>query len=94
MNQSEDQSNQEKQLQFLKQLEVLEQKVKLYLSQQSIARYGSIKAANPEKAMQVVLIMAKAIEAGQVKRKLTDEEFKQVLRELQEPKKEFRIKKI
>ena len=94
MNQSEDQSNQEKQLQFLKQLEVLEQKVKLYLSQQSIARYGGIKAANPEKAMRVVLIMAKAIEAGQVKRKLTDEEFKQVLRELQEPKKEFRIKKI
>ena len=94
MNQSEDQSNQEKQLQFLKQLEVLEQKVKLYLSQQSIARYGSIKAVNPEKAMQVVLIMARAIEAGQVKRKLTDEEFKQVLKELQEPKKEFRIKRI
>lgn len=100
----EDQSNQEdllkqfanqqqKQLQLLKQLEVLESTVKQYLSKQAKQRYGNLKAGHPEKAMQVLAALAQLIQAKQISHELTDKEFKVILMQLQGPKKEFKVRR-
>ena len=43
--------------------------------------------------MQITIIIAQAAQSGQLKRKLTDEELKNLLRELDQNKKEFKIRK-
>lgn len=42
-----------------------------------------MKTAHPEIAMKAVMILAKAIELGQLKQELSDDEFKSLLIEMQ-----------
>ena len=64
-------------------MQVLEHKVKNYLSKEALSRFGNLKTAHPEIAMKAVMILAKAIELGQLKRELGDDEFKSLLIEMQ-----------
>ena len=89
MSQDEDQVR--KYLEIQKQFEALEQVVKQKLSKEAIARYGNIKAAHPEKAMQVITALAQLVQQGQIQETITDDLLKQILLKLQEPKKEFKI---
>ena len=82
---------QEKQLQD--QIDQIENIAKQYLSKEALSRYNNLKLAHKEKAMQITIIIAQAAQAGQLKRKLTDEELKNLLRELDQNKKEFKIRK-
>jgi DNA-binding TFAR19-related protein (PDSD5 family) len=86
------QNQQEKQSQLLKQIERLEHTVKQHLTKEAITRYGNLKAGHPEKAMQAIAVLAQLIQAGQIKKKLSDEEFKTILKHMQQ-KKEFKITK-
>jgi DNA-binding TFAR19-related protein (PDSD5 family) len=85
--------NQDEQKQLLKQIEILEQKVKQQLSREAITRYGTLKAGHPDKAMQALLILAQLMEAKQITHKLSDEEFKSILMQIQQPKKQFTLKR-
>ena len=91
MNEQENQY--QKYFELQKQFEALEQKVKQYLTKEAIARYGNIKAEHPDKAVQVVSMLMQFIQTNQIAEKLTDETFKEILRRMQEPKKEFKITK-
>jgi len=71
------------------QLEVL---VKQFLTKEAISRYGNLKSAHPEQAIKALAIIAQLIEQNQIKHKLTDQEFKAILVQIQE-KKTFNIKK-
>ena len=65
------------------QLQVLEHQVKNYLSKDALSRFGNLKTAHPDIAMKVIMILAKAIEAGQIKEELSDDALKSLLIELQ-----------
>lgn len=80
-----------KTFQLQKQVEALETLIKKYLDKNAITRYGNIKAAHPEKAMQVLAILAQLIQQGQIKQPISDDEFKALLMQLTQEKKQTKI---
>ncbi len=89
MNQNQTEQQQEVQAQF----EQLELTVKQFLSKEALERYGNIKTVYRDKAIQLSVILAQAIQQGKIKRKISDEELKRILRQLQPKKGEFKIKR-
>ena len=91
-NQLEQQQTQslKEQLELQKQIQYLENVVKQYLTKEAISRYGNLKTAHPEKAIQVITLIAQALQTGNIIEKITDREFKQLLQNLQ-TKKDFKI---
>lgn len=81
----------QKQLELQKQIQLLETTVKQFLAREAITRYGNIKAAHPQKAMQIITILAQLIQSGQIKEQINDAQFKEMLLKLQEPKQETKI---
>ena len=77
------------QIELNQQIEMLENIAKQYLSKEAISRYGNLKAAHPDVAIQAIAVIAQA--AGQIKEKISDEQFKNILKQMQKPKKEFKI---
>lgn len=80
-----------KQVQLQQQIEILENMAKSFMTREAISRYGNLKSAHPDKAVQAVAIIAQAVESGQLKEKLDDEQFKRLLMQLTPPKKEFKF---
>ena len=79
------------QIKLQRQVEMLEGMVKPKMTREAISRYGNLKSAHPEKAIQIIAILAQAIQQGQITETITDEKLKSLLIQLEEPKKEFRI---
>ena len=84
----------QKQLELQKQIEILENIAKQYLSKEAVTRYYTLKSAHLEKALHVITIIAKLAESNQLQEKLTDEQFKRLLLNMEKPKREFKIKKF
>ncbi|MFH1210962.1 MAG: DNA-binding protein [archaeon] len=80
-----------KQIQLQQQIELLETIAKQFMTKEAISRYGNLKAAHPEKAIQAIAIIAQAVESGQLKEKLNDEGFKKLLQQLTPEKREFKF---
>ncbi|MBU4503025.1 MAG: hypothetical protein KKA79_10605 [Nanoarchaeota archaeon] len=81
------------QVQLQRQVEMLEMIAKQKMTKEAISRYGNLKAAHPEKAIQIIAILAQAIQQGQITEQITDEKLKSMLMQLEPPKKEFKITK-
>lgn len=79
------------QAQLQQQIAALDNMAKQYLTAQALSRYGSIKAAHPEKAIQVMVVITQSVQNGQMKEKMTDEQLKELLLRLEKPRKEFRM---
>lgn len=77
---------------FKQQVAQLEGIVKQRMTKEAIARYGNIKAANPQKSVQIVAVLGQLIQGGRVDT-IDDELFKKILMRIQEPKKDFNIRK-
>jgi|TARA_Y100000310_G_scaffold97577_1_gene95216 programmed cell death protein 5 len=94
-NKMQEQQNQQVQeeLKLQQQIEVLEEFVKKHLTKEAIQRYGNLKAAHKEKAIQVITLIAQALQSGQITDKISDEQFKQILKQLQPDKREFKIRR-
>lgn len=90
--QQQAQSQIKEQVEMQQQLEMLETFIKQYLTKEAIQRFGTLKAAHPEKAVQVMAALAQAIRSGQIRDKINDEMLKSILWQLQNQK-EFRIRK-
>lgn len=84
----------QQQLELQKRIQALEGLMKKYLSREAISRYSALKTVHPEQAVRVLAAMAQLIQTGRVKKQLNDEEFKDILRMMQQPKREFTIKRI
>ncbi|MBI2655080.1 hypothetical protein HYX06_01510 [Candidatus Woesearchaeota archaeon] len=84
----------EEQSQIQQQVEQMESVVRQFLSKESLARYGSLKAAHKEKALQLLVVLFQAIQKGQVKGKVEDALLKKILEQLAPAKKEFKIKRV
>ncbi len=64
------------------------------LDQDARQRLMNIRMVKPELAIGVENYLITAASAGKLNRPLTDEELKQLLIHLQQPKKQFRINRI
>lgn len=93
--QLQNQSNYDEETQLNQQIEQLESMVRQKLSKDALARYGSLKTAHPETAMQLLSILGQAIQAGQIRKEISDEEFKGLLSKIHKAtRKEFHIRNI
>ena len=85
------QAQEEAQLQQqINQLEIL---VKQHLTKEALTRYGNLKAAHPEKAVQLLVVLGQAAQSGQLSGKVDDSQLKELLKRLTPEKKDFKIKR-
>jgi DNA-binding TFAR19-related protein (PDSD5 family) len=84
-------SSEEENIEIQKQLQALENTARKYLSKEALTRYFTIKSANQEFAIQILIFISQAINQNYIKEKLSDAEFKELLKKLQAPKKDFKI---
>ena len=87
---TQQQDDMQEQLQLQQQVQQLEAMVKAAMTKEAMQRFGNIKAAHPEKAVQLLVVLAQLLQAEQLK-KIDDEKLKEILKKLQPEKKEFTI---
>ncbi len=76
-----------------KQLQQLESSVKQKFTKEALQRFGNIKAADEEKAIQVLVVLGQLIQGGKVD-VIDDGQFKEILRMMATQKKDFTIRKV
>lgn len=84
----------QEQAQIQQQIEFMENAVKQLLTKEALARYGSLKTAHQEKALQMLVVLFQAIQKGQIKSKIDDLTLKKILEQLTPKKKEIKIRRI
>jgi len=80
-------------LELLSQINMIENIAKKKMSKEAIARYGNLKVAHPEIAVKAISAIAQAVQTGYLKEQLSDDDFKDLLIELQRGKKELKLKR-
>jgi len=83
----------QQQAQFRQQVEQLEMIVKQKLTKKALERYGNIKSAHPEKAIQLLAVIGQGIQSGQIN-EIDDDQLKEILIKLTPEKKDFKIKRM
>jgi len=86
------QQNQEE-AEMKQQIAQLEMIVKQALTKEALQRYGNLKAGFPEKAVQLLVILAQAIQSGQIKN-IDDNALKGILKKITPEKKDIKIKRV
>lgn len=84
-------NSEEEQMQLQQEIVRLENLAKQYMDKEAINRYGNLKSAHPQLALQLIVIIAQMVQNGYIKEKLNDESIKEFLKKIQKPKKEFKI---
>lgn len=84
----------QEQAQVQQQIEYMEGTVRQFFTKEALARYGNLKAAHAEKAIQLLLILFQAIHKGQIRGKIDDSALKKILEQLTPRKKEIKIKRV
>src|SRR3989338_9971159 len=82
------QQQMQQQAEIQEQIEQLEDFVRPYLTKEALARYGNLRTAHPEKAVQVMVLLAQAIQGKKIGR-IDDNTFKEILQRITPKKKEF-----
>ncbi len=93
MNEVNDKEYQER-TRLQEQINALENLAKQYMTNEAISRYGNIKVTNKEKALQLITVIAQLIQQHKIKEKITDTQLKQLLMQLDEPKRETKIRRL
>lgn len=88
------QQQSQEQSQIQQQIELMEEAVKPFFTKDALARYGNLKAAHAEKAVQLLLILFQAIHKGQIRGRIDDSTLKKILEQLTPKKKEIKIKRV
>ncbi len=70
----------------------LESIVKQKLTKEALLRFGNVKAAHPELALNLVIILANLIQQGRIQGQITDDQLKEFLKQLSQ-KRDFRIRR-
>ena len=83
-NQAQDEENLHQQIQ---QIELI---VKKKMTKEALQRYSNIKAADPEKSVQVIALLAQLIQAGRIDQ-IGDSELKKLLMMITPRKRETKI---
>ena len=88
------QQQSQEQAQIQQQIEQMENIVRQFLTKEALARYGNLKTAHQEKALQLLVVLFQAIQKGQIQGKIDDSTLKKVLEQLIPKKKEIKIKRV
>lgn len=80
-----------KQFKIQKQIEMLEQAVKQKLTKEAIERYGNLKAAHPQKAVQLLTMLAQFIDRYE---SIDDDTLKDILMNMSPEKRETKIRRV
>jgi programmed cell death protein 5 len=88
------QQQMQEQAQIQQQIEQMEDVVKQFLTKEALARYGNLKTAHQDKALQLLVVLFQLIQKGQVQNKIDDTLLKKILEQLAPKKKEIRIKRV
>lgn len=89
---SQQQEQLHEQAQLQQQIEALERVVKQKLTKEALQRYGNLKTAHPEKAMQLLAVIGQLLQTHRIDQ-ITDGQLREILIQIQPEKKEFRIKR-
>ncbi len=84
----------DKQLKLQEQITAIEETAKRFMTRDAITRYGTLKQAHPELAVNVIAMIADAVQSGQINDKIDDNTFKELLKKINESKKETRIRRV
>ena len=84
--------NTQQQAQLQEQVAQLEAAVKQHMTKEAVLRYGSIKAAHPEKAVQSLVVLSQLLQSGRLE-KIDDATFKKILEQMAPKKREIKITK-
>lgn len=79
--------------QVQQQLSQIEAVVRQRLTKDALSRYSNIKAADPEKAVQLLLLLAQLLQSGRL-RMIDDNMMKDILLKAAPKKREMKIKRI
>ena len=82
------------QAQMQQQIEYMEDAVKQFFTKEALARYGNLKTAHQDKALQLLLVLFQAIQKGQIQSKIDDSILKKILDQLAPKKREMKIKRV
>ena len=74
------------------QIQQLELIVKQVLTRGALERYSNLKTAFPEKAVQILVIIAQAIQSRNLE-KVDDDTLKELLKKIEPKKREIKIKR-
>lgn len=77
---------------FQQQVQQLEAVVKQRMTKEALQRYGNVKAANPQKALQLIAVLGQFIQSGRIEQ-VDDELLKKILAKMSEGRKDFQIRK-
>lgn len=83
----------QEQAQIQQQIELMENAVKQLLTKEALARYGSLKTAHQEKALQLLVVLFQAMQKGQLKSKIDDSTLKNLLEQLTPQRKDIKIRR-
>ena len=75
------------------QLQQIEAAVKSRMSKEAFSRYSNIKAADPEKASQLLLLLAQFLQAGKLSM-INDDVLRDILVRVAPKKREMKIKRV
>lgn len=89
--QKKQQEQLEQHAQFQRKVEEIEQVVKQKFTKEALQRYGNLKTAHPEKAIQLLAVVMQLLQKYDIE-KISDEQLKSLLQNLQQEKKEINIK--
>lgn len=84
----------QQQVQIQQQIEQMEKFVKQFMTQEALIRYGNLKIAHHEKALQLLVVLFQAIQKGQIQSKIDDVTLKKILHQLTPKRREINIKRI
>ena len=88
------QQQSQEQAQIQQQIGQMEEIVRQFFTKDALARYGNLKAAHQEKALQLLVVLFQAIQKGQVRGKIEDALLKKILEQMTPKKKEITIKRV
>src|SRR3989344_2672643 len=75
------QQNMQEQAQIQQQVDQLEAVVKQVFTKDALARYGNVKTAHPEKAIQLLIVIGQLLQSGKVQQ-ITDDQLKEILKQM------------
>ena len=93
MQQEKLQEQEQQEAQVQQQIEQMESIVRQLLTKEALERYGNLKTAHQEKALQLLVLLFQAIQKGQIQKQIDDSTLKKVLEQITPKKREIKIKR-
>jgi len=74
------------QMAMQQQVAQLDKAAKHWMTTEALSRYGNLKMAHPEKALQVAVLIAQFVQQNKIQKAVDDEQLKELLIYLDEKK--------